>query len=229
MKISEILNEITRPATQKDADQILRDAGYTRIGSGAYGAVYQKYNNTVVKTFSSFDVGYLEFIKMAKSSNNNPHFPKFYGNPIKISKGYYAIKQENLQEYKGNPLPIKFYIDYLIGGTRIGYPEDFEEVEEIMMDYPRFKEACDMIAETVKSNSKIRLDIHKYNIMKRGKTLVFIDPISTPAMSDEDRTKLPNIDRWDTRVKQKPETEKPFKMTPEWEKIFADLEKAGIV
>lgn len=224
MKISEILTEITRPSTQQQADQILRDAGYSRIGSGAYGAVYQKDEKTVIKTFSSFDVGYLSFIKMVKSSNNNPHFPQFYGNPIKISNDYYAIKQENLQRYKGNARPITLYIDYLIHGIKLGYEGDFEEIEEIMDDYPRFDEACKMIAETVKSNSKIALDIHRNNIMKRGKTLVFIDPISTPAITDEDRNKLPKIDRWDVRVK-----EKPFVMTPEWEKIFAELDRAGII
>jgi hypothetical protein len=229
MKISELLNEITRPKTQMDADQVLRDAGYTRIANGAFGAVYQKNNKTVIKTFTAFDSAYLSFIKMVKSSNNNPHFPKFYGNPIKITDLYYAIKQENLQEYRGNYVPIRRYIEYLISRTKIGYNSDFEEVEEIIHDYPRFDEACKMIAELVKSNSNINLDIHQFNIMKRGRTLVFIDPISTPIYNDDERRQLPKVDRWDTRVKQKPQKEKPFVMTPEFEEIFAELEKEGMV
>lgn len=225
MKISELLNEISRPDTQKDADQILRDAGYERIGSGAYGAVYKKNDKTVIKTFTTFDVGYLSFIKMVKASNDNPHFPRFYGNPIKITDTYYAIKQENLQEYRGNYIPIRRYIDYLTSDMKLGYKSDFEEIEEIKHDYPRFDEACKMIAELVKNNPNVNLDIHQYNIMKRGKTLVFIDPISTPIKTEYERSQLPRSERWDTSVKPKPE--KPFKMTPEWEKVFSDLEKLG--
>jgi hypothetical protein len=224
MKISELLNEITRPSTQKDADQILRNAGYARIGYGSFGAVYQKNDKTVVKTFTSFDTGYISFIKMVKTSNNNPHFPLFYGNPIKITKDYYAIKQENLKKYNGNSYPIRLYIDYLIHGKRLGYDSDFEEVEEIMEYNPRFAEACQMIADLVKSNPNFKNDISDSNIMKRGKTLVFIDPIATPPHTTDQFKFLPDVDRWDTTVK-----EKPFKMTPEWEKIFSEFEKAGLL
>jgi hypothetical protein len=227
MRISEItnINEIYRPNTQQEADEILRDAGYERIGGGAFGAVYKKNENQVLKTFTSIDVGFLSFIKLAKESNNNPHFPLFYGNPIKVTKDYYAIKIENLSEYRGNSIPIRQYIKYLITGTKIGYNSDFEEIEEIKYDNPRFDEACNMLANLIKSNPKFRLDLHEYNIMKRGRTLVFSDPIAISTDTDILR-KLPDIQKWDTRTKQKPE--KPFVMTPSWEKIFKELENDGV-
>lgn len=224
MKISEILNEVTRPPTQEIADEILRNAGYKRIGFGAYGAVYQKNDRMVIKTFSSFDIGYLAFVKMARESKNNPHFPFFFGKPIKISDRYYAIKQENLEPYNGNPTAISLYIQSLIDGIKLGYDNDFEDIEDIIAEYPRFEEACKSIADVVKSNPRFSLDIHKGNIMKRGRTLVFVDPISTPTSNDEEKKLLPRAYRWDTKVK-----EKPFKMTPEWNDIFAELEKGGIL
>lgn len=208
--------EIQRPDSQQLSDEILQKAGYRRLAYGEYGAVYEKPNsNKVIKTFTALDVGYLEFIKLAKSSNKNPHFPFFFGNPIKITPDYYAVKQENLDTYRGNSRPIRQYIEYLISGIKIGYPSDFEEIEEIMEYNPRFKEACEMIAELVKSTASVQLDIHKNNIMKRGKTLVFVDPVSTPTMAKN----LPNIKNWPIYNNDT----KPTKFSKEFQNILDQL------
>jgi hypothetical protein len=196
------LNEITRPDTQKNADEILRNAGYKRLAFGAFGAVYEK-GNRVIKTFSSIDTAYLKFVKMVKQSNYNPHFPMFYGNTIKINNDYYAVKQENLKEYRGDPTAIRYYIQYLISGMKIGYPSHYEEIEEIEYDYPRFKEACQMIADLIKSNPEMKLDVKKDNIMTRNRTIVFVDPVAHMQYSDDELENLPNIGSWDDSVKQK--------------------------
>lgn len=146
-----LITEITRPQMMQDADTRLRKAGYTRIGNGLYGAVYQKDKNTVVKTFTSKDHGYLAFIKMAKNSNNNPHFPRFFGNPIKVSPDYYAIKQENLREVPyelSNVYGFRWYIRTKVNGGDVS--EIGSDLKEHFETFPRLQEACDMIANLIK-------------------------------------------------------------------------------
>lgn len=211
-----VLKEITRPPMMKDADQKLRDAGYERIGTGMYGAVYQKNEDQVVKTFTSMDHGYLAFIKMAKSSNNNPHFPKFYGNPIKITNDYYAIKQENLVQARRDYSVLRWYIRMTAIGekpTELG--SDLSELFEI---HPKLQEACDMIATTIATNRVLyQEDVHGGNIMMRGGVPVFVDPIST-TLANSDLKRLPRSSQWDTRVR-----EKPVKWDTELDDIYNQL------
>lgn len=219
------LDEITRPETQKDADEILRNAGYKRVAHGAFGAVYEK-GDKVIKTFSSIDTSYLKFIKMVKNSNNNPHFPMFFGDPIKITDGYYAVKQENLKPYRGDATAINYYIRYLmdmLDGEDNYTPNFYEEVEEIMQDYPRFKEACQMIAKMIHNDDNMMNDVYDRNLMVRGSTIVFVDPVANLRYDKEERSKLPDIHNWDIRTKEKPQPEKEVKWNPEWDKILGQL------
>lgn len=216
-----LITEITRPQMMQDADARLRKAGYKRIGNGLYGAVYQKDKNTVVKTFTSKDMGYLAFINMAKNSNNNPHFPRFYGNPIKVSPDYYAIKQENLRDVPyelSNVYSIRWYIRTKANGgdvSNIG-----SELKEHFEIFPRLQEACDMIANLIKQNPALYgEDSHIGNIMVRGGTYVFVDPIST-ILSNDDAKEMPRISSWDTTVEEKP---KDTKYKTEWDEIFKQL------
>lgn len=214
----EKLNEVTRPKTQKDADEILQNAGYNRIGHGSFGAVYEK-GNKVIKTFNSIDKSYLKFIKMVKNSNYNPHFPMFYGNPMKINDNYYAIKQENLEPYNGDPTAINFYIKYLMSEDISYEPPYYEEIEDIEYEYPRFKEACKMIADLAKNNPDIKLDMQKNNIMKRGRTIVFVDPVANAKNSDYTIKSLPNIGTWPKKEKQTDNKDKKIN----WSKIDSEI------
>lgn len=218
----EKLNEVTRPKTQKDADEILQNAGYSRIGHGSFGAVYQKEgSDKVIKTFNSIDTSYLKFIKMVKNSDYNPHFPLFYGNPMKINDDYFAIKQESLTIYNGDPTAINFYIKYLMSEDISYEPPYYEEIEEIEYEYPRFKEACQMIAGLAKNNPDIKLDMQKNNIMKRGRTIVFVDPIANAKNSDDQIKSLPNIGTWPKKEPEHKHASKDKKIN--WSKRDSEI------
>lgn len=220
------LNEVSRPQTQEDADKILQDAGYNRIGFGAFGAVYEKEgSNKVIKTFSSIDTSYIKFIKMVKKSNYNPHFPVFYGNPLKITDTYYGIKQEKLKPYNGNPSAISKYVHYLATNYKSKDPDWMEEIEDIIYEYPRFKEACKMLADLMKNNSNIRNDIVKHNIMKRGNTIVFVDPVANAHYSKDELNSLPNIGTWSKSKKEKSKNNK--KWSKEDQEILDQLYSGG--
>lgn len=218
------LDEISRPESQEKADEILRNAGYDRIGTGSFGAVYEK-GDKVIKTFSTIDTAYLKFVRMAKQVNN-PHFPKFYGNPIRITNDYLAVKQENLQKYRGDPTAIKYYIQYLIKDLT-SLPDYYEEIEEIEYEYPQFKDACKHIADLIKSNSDVRLDLHAANIMVRGSTIVFVDPVSNDSYSEKDIQSLPKFHTWKQNI-PKQTKEKPLTQNQkdEMDRILQQLDES---
>ncbi len=157
MKIS----EITLPQTRWDAHGILVKAGYKRLGSGAFAAVYEKPGRAyVIKLFGKEDDAYRAFIDLARK-HPNKHFPKFFGKLIRFPD-FYGIRMEKLAPYTGNSRYIR---DYILFGE--------DDTEEIMY-HPELAEACDLITTLL---GKYNLDIKNDNIMQRGNTLVFIDPV----------------------------------------------------
>jgi hypothetical protein len=203
LEIAMKITEITRPSSQKEADRILRHAGYHRLGYGSFGAVYQKTPNQVVKLFTSDDVAYLAFIKMAKQSGN-PHFPRFFGNPLRITDSYYAVKQEMLEE--NDFMTVGFISSYITALADEYEPnrELKQKIEAFDEEYPRFKEACELIARMVKQDQNIVIDIHNANVMFRGVTLVFTDPVATKsALTIEKIKQLPDIQNWSQSVRDK--------------------------
>lgn len=196
--IEDMITEISRPETQREADTILRKAGYKRIGYGSFGAVYEK-GDKVLKTFVSHDTAYLEFAKMAMSNQNNPHFPKIYGKPLRITDEYYGIKIEKLQKIKNKPnytyirefiINLKYEDEEALTG-RDFYPY----IKSLGKD---FIEACKLIASILKKHSDFDIDIYGVsdNMMAREKTLVFSDPIYNTDLLSK---KLPMIGFWESK------------------------------
>lgn len=195
------LTEITRPQTQKDADRIIRKAGYKRIGHGSFGAVYQKKSDQVLKTFSREDTAYLAFVRMVAKSNN-PHFPKVFGNPLRVNENYYAIKQEMLEDAEQKIdisviIAIRHYLYNLLQNRTV--PENsplFDKIKKYAPNYQKFDEACQLIAGLAKADSDISVDIHIGNVMMRNNTVVFVDPVASEnALLAPD---LPKIHQWST-------------------------------
>ena len=157
MKIS----EITLPKTRENAQTILSRAGYETLGKGAFASVYEKPGRPyVIKLFSKEDDAYRAFIDLARK-HPNKHFPKFFGKLIQFPD-FYGIRMEKLAPYTGNSRYIR---DYILFGE--------DDTEEIMY-HPELAEACDLITTLL---GKYNLDIKDNNIMQRGNTLVFIDPV----------------------------------------------------
>jgi hypothetical protein len=191
------ITEITRPRYQRQVDNILQKAGYKRLGYGSFGAVYDK-GDKIIKIFTSKDSAYLAFVSMVLKHKDNPHFPKMYGKPIKISDEYYGIKMEKLEVGEVNPEHISEYINNIKHGIS---DDDINPkiIKFIKSQGEKFEEACSLIAEILKSNSHFKVDMYSgnENLLKRGNTIVFIDPIY-----DEDKIfdrNLPNIGMWEDK------------------------------
>lgn len=185
---SENLDEISRPDTMGKAMTALEKAGYEHLGSGIYGSVYRKHGaDKVIKVFATRDSAYAKFVELAQT-NPNPHFPKFKGNLIKVTKDYYAVQIENLSPMPKTP---SNYGSGILSSSTIGYAlNDYtrmlhglgptwipaNKIDTIMDDLeqhqPGIKQACKLI-----SDLPFIPDIHEKNIMLRGKTIVITDPL----------------------------------------------------
>lgn len=215
------LDEISRPATRKDVDAVLRKAGYKRLGYGAYGAVYQKSgSNYVLKIFDSNDRAYLDFIDFSKRHSNNPHFPKFFGKVVKVTHRYYAVKVELLSPYKGDSTHFREYIknrDYAIKKPESLIAEIVNDALDELSNYPSLLQACDLLIDEF--GKKHRFDIKDENIMMRGDTIVFVDPIADHEFSSGDFIVFDNDDS------EKPEEK--GKWSDDLDDLFHELKDAG--
>lgn len=178
------INEIILPPYRGDANRRLLAAGYSEIGDGSNGTVFQKPGSPyVLKTFSDDDDAYLAFVAMVKA-NPNPHFPKFKGKLIHVNNFYYAIRMEALTPVPDSDDSIDFIVFYIqsIDRDLNQYPNMKEKCEAAikwMDDHPDMKHACDLIYGLLKSNPRFRSDLKIDNLMLRQNTIVFIDPIAS--------------------------------------------------
>lgn len=181
------INEITRPATRKEADEILRNANYKRIGHGAFATVYQKHPDQILKLFNSEDSAYIEYLKMIIGSNN-PHFPVIKGKPLQVNEKYYAVRMELLTPFEKNlkSSMISNSVEDFIFSLKDGVqPPDansttFQYIKPYVPNHDVFVKACKMIVNLVKSNPALSPDLHSGNIMLRDNVIVFTDPVYSP-------------------------------------------------
>lgn len=190
MKISELLNEdqqldeITRPAGRYSAELVLKQAGYKKLGDGAFAAVYGKAGSQhVLKLFNSTDNAYREFVKLA-NSKPNPHFPVFRGKMMRVTDKYYAIRMEWLTpvpdnratEYVGDILTDYVRLQQGQRPYEISEEEVNSEMRKLEKEQPGISEACKLIASGISKSRTI--DIHNENYMMRGPVLVITDPVA---------------------------------------------------
>ena len=183
---SEVLDEIIRPDTMGEAQAILEKAGYEKYGSGWYAMVYAKPGSDhVLKLFSVSDRSYPEFVNMT-IQRPNTHFPKFKGKMMKVTNEYYAIRMEMLTRFGEADEPtLKKIKNYIYGYATYGrsYSDDIrgqeviKEIDQVEEMQPGIKKACELIADMI-ANGNIGLDLHHGNLMMRGKTIVFTDPVN---------------------------------------------------
>ena len=176
------LDELSRPDT-KEAEAILTDHGYQRVGSGTYAVVWGKPDSkTVLKLVKNEDKAYMDFVKLALKHQDNPHFPRFSSKVIRLNDNYKAIRMERLVAGKGaednfrsmNAYIIERYIS--IKGNLSGVADYVrEDINKLFDQYPQMKAACDLIIANLSYHQN---DLHPGNVMFRGNTMVITDPVS---------------------------------------------------
>jgi hypothetical protein len=204
MKVNQLITELTRPGTRLLADERLRAAGYRRIGNGGYGAVYEKPGaNFVLKVFASHDTAYLDFVALSRTHTDNPHFPKFIGNVVKVTPAYSAVRMEKLSSCKQMIEPVYNLVKKYLLFAQEKRSHDAHMAadyiqrllkKELRNEYPELLNACELIIKNLLR--KYQVDVKPKNFMMRGSTFVIIDPVANhPEMDKMPHERLPRVRR----------------------------------
>ena len=134
----------------------------------------------VVKLFDSDDVGYMKFVQVAKAHSDNPHFPRFRGQPMKLSRETMGVRLERLI-----PMPRSRFetLEMLLNQAQRDsnwrrHLATNELAKEFLTKWPQFGAALDLLNQAALSpNSDVDFDWHDGNIMQRTDgTPVIVDP-----------------------------------------------------
>lgn len=176
------------------AKQVLTRYGFEQIGFGTYGTVWAHPKlDYVLKTFSQQDKAYLNWVAFCSQHKNNPHIPKFISaKPLLLATGIYAVRMERLAPAQFNYERLVGNISKLVSDCIYDRP-DIKTVEDVVEhietkygsslaylksfvnDTPLL-EAILLIVEFIRSGQG-HPDINIRNIMLRGDTMVFTDPV----------------------------------------------------
>jgi hypothetical protein len=158
-------------AMEKFNDFML-DHGFTRLGEGAFAAVYEKPGYPWVFKVFHGDPAYLDFLQYALKHQNNPHVPRFKGRPFKITHNTYAIRMEKLSHEFKNIDDIMNLINRWKSGPLTAAQEEY--LRDVNM--PQMIPLLNDLKNLAKARRHM-LDIHKGNVMARGDILVIVDPL----------------------------------------------------
>ena len=183
MKINELihprkygLDSLTH--TRFSIEKLLKPHGFIPIGKGsAYANVFKHDNlSYILKVFSTYDTGYLKFLKIVEKNKNNPHFPKFRGKLIKLSENAIAIRMEKL-----TPLDSKINLFHKVDRHLYNWRKFLDSRDEKLLEkFPQLEDAIEILIEN--QSRKAVIDLHSKNVMQRGDCPVIIDPYSPDAV-----------------------------------------------
>lgn len=160
--------------------------GFTRLGEGAFGAVYEKPGYPWVFKVFHGDPAYLDFLNYALKNQQNPHIPQFKGRPFKITNNTYAIRMEKLSHEFRNVGDILNLVTRWDGSTLSAAKEEYLQD----LDMPQMIPLLNDLGKLSKARGH-RLDIHNFNVMSRPAdgTLVIADPLmnSQALMGDDNQ------------------------------------------
>ncbi len=185
MQYIDLLNELHgihqhRKSDIPDVDALVRfmeSQGYHSIGGGEFSYVFARSDNEVIKVFN--DACYERFIALVRKHPENPHFPKFKGNSVRLNSKARMIRIEHLA-------PIEM-TDPIVRQTRLFQSmisqwhddPEFKGMWEYPPELEGYKDAIELIMEANPEGSQCRMDLHEGNIMKRGSVPVIIDPYAS--------------------------------------------------
>lgn len=174
--------EITRPDQIEDASRLLWRSGYRDISnepehtSGSFSDVlYRADLPYVVKLFLATDTAYLRYLNLIRSVRN-PHFPLVRGQPVRVNARYYGVRLEKLTPLAGREAETTRYwmescLVYLAAGNWRNAKASAENLS------PSEKSAMAQIYRSCIRGHPVFVDMHKFNVMMRGSTIVLIDPV----------------------------------------------------
>jgi hypothetical protein len=169
------LHELKFPSSKEGAGAILFKNGYNRVGKGRFSSVYRKGNDkSVIKLYLQDDFAYSDYVDFCRiHSASNPHFPKFSKSAINIpGTDYNAVRTEALTEMPSMGLA---WANAIIGYFKKTLTP--EEEETWISEQPEsFQDACILLRQWI-TESGYTSDVTPRNLMRRGDTIVFTDPV----------------------------------------------------
>lgn len=188
----------------KDIDSFVNaleesDYNVKKLGQGVFGVVFDKPGSRdVYKVFTARDKGYIDFLKYVKANQDNPHLPRIYGGIMRANmplndvsyqgKDWIIVRMEKLQpagKIYPDELDMARYMQY----APVQKPSEKEwsskahqlaakKAWELKEEFPQLAEVLDWIVANQDESTGKYLDLHDENIMRRGDTVVIIDPYS---------------------------------------------------
>ncbi len=152
----------------------MADNGFTKLGQGAFGAVYEKPGYPWVFKLFANDAAYLAWINYVVKNQSNEHVPKLKGKPFRINDGVFAVRMEKLKR-----MPDTWWDDPLLdkvvyGGITTQNKEELkelghEDLAKVLVDIHHLAHG--------NINNDWNTDMHGGNIMMRGDIPVITDPL----------------------------------------------------
>lgn len=193
MQLNELIGikkEISKNAKLRTVERRLEIHGFEMLGDGGSGSVWHYPGmNYVLKLFMSEDQSYLDFVRMVQADPSNPHFPRFRGRPINLTKHVMAVRMEPLKKWQPNDASaLDRAIVTLMGviHDRQGWKHSLSlrhegsqrDVAIAFRKWPQLEGAVQRMVDFKQAHAHAMWDLHHDNIMKRGNMPVFTDPFT---------------------------------------------------
>jgi hypothetical protein len=152
--------------------------GWTRAGTGLYAQVYSNPKfNYVIKIFDADNQEYVRYMSWVLQHQNNPFVPRLYGRVRRIGEHAYAVRMERLEHIYS----LSIYGQYL--GPDVELHDEDPAWQEVLDrdNRPYLKQHWPQLAQVADYLDHYDLDFfNKFtdNIMRRGDTIVFTDPVT---------------------------------------------------
>ena len=141
------------------------------IGWGVYSNVFKRSGDPYVIKIFTDDHAYLKYVAYCLQHQDNPHVPKFRGKLIKITPNTYAVRLEQLRNFrKTQSLTDVIYHDITEKPKTWG---NLSKDPHIKSYSPQLSQLFTDLSGIFGDN--YYPDMHSGNIMMRGLTLVVID------------------------------------------------------
>lgn len=169
-------NTAYNPEKMETVTQQLGKLGWKPIGSGYWAKVFTHPSKPYVLKIFMDDPYYLTYLKIMQANQKNPHVPKIIGRPVKITPTVNAVRLEKLTPLTSDSDPIfKKYVDPRLPANLWNAVDIYDSNKEFAeKNQPQWVQLLKAIDPVIGKRGDIDLNVE--NVMKRGETLVLLDP-----------------------------------------------------
>lgn len=159
----------------------LQNLGWRKIGQGGFSVVLQHdHRPWLLKIFDNSNQRWLDFIWWARDHADNPHIIRTQGDLIPVTPDFWTVRVEPLECIYHDSFFLRYVDPKLLRSikhsrhTVMALHHIAENRSWLCQQWPQLAEVLHGL-EIVLGNPVLDLDIT--NIMRRGDTLVYTDPV----------------------------------------------------